>query len=67
MSFVFIVVKDNIVEQVKVFKDYFVGDEYANEYIKQIDPNIKDFPKYRQGEYYHKYNLCIGLYNGKEF
>jgi hypothetical protein len=54
MNWIFIVVRDGVVENCKVFTDYFEGEQFANNFIKKIDPSITDFPKYRQGEVFVK-------------
>lgn len=61
MTWIFIVVRDNVVEDCKVFTDYFLGEQFANDFIKKIDPSA-DLPRYREGEVYSKDSLRVGLY-----
>lgn len=61
----FIVCKENSVETVKFFTDYFEGELYTNEFIAKLNPQIKEFPRYRQSEFYRKDDLSVGLYKDK--
>lgn len=66
MSWVFVVVRDNSVEQVKVFDDFWVGADYADSFIEKIDPvfakNGAGLPAYNRNESYKKDDLSVGLY-----
>jgi hypothetical protein len=62
MNWVFIVCRDNSVEQVKVFKDFWEGAIYTDNFIKGIDPNMPYLPAYNRGESYKYNNLSVGLY-----
>lgn len=62
MSWIFIVVRDNSVEQVKVFKDFWEGADYTDNFIKRIEPGIEHLPSYNKGENYINNNFTIGLY-----
>lgn len=64
MNWTFIVVRDNIVEQTKVFDDFWKGCEYTDNFIRSIDPNMPDMPSYNRGEYYRDNDLTVGLYKG---
>ena len=67
MSWVFIVIRDCNVEQVKIFKDFWEGSEYADNFIKRIEPGLAFYPAYNRDEYYRNDNLTVGLYkNNKE-
>lgn len=61
MGWVFIVVRYNIVETVKIFDDYWVGSEYVDKFIKDIDKSAI-LPDYNKNEYYRVGDLTIGLY-----
>lgn len=62
MSWVFIVCRDNSVEQVKVFKDYWEACTYTDNFIKRIEPGISVLPNYNRNENYKNTNLTVGLY-----
>lgn len=66
MNWALIVVRNNVVEQFKIFRDFWVGAEYADNYIKNIDPNFhnnrNNLPEYHRNEYYKNGDLTIGLY-----
>jgi hypothetical protein len=66
MSWTFVVVRDNTVEQTKVFEDFWAGAEFTDAFIKNVDSEMPDvskgFPAYNRGEYYKKDNLSVGLY-----
>lgn len=64
MSWIFVVVRDNSVEQTRYFKDFFNGQIFTDNFIKQIDPEFtsNNLPDYIKNEYYKKDNLTIGLY-----
>jgi hypothetical protein len=63
MGWVFIVVRNNTVERVKFFSDFWDGAEYTDDFIKSIDPVFDgNFPAYNRGENYKNNDLTIGLY-----
>jgi hypothetical protein len=63
-SWVFIVVRDNLVEQTRLFADFWVGCAFADNFIRSIDKSMvdRDMPAYNRGEFYKKDNLSVGLY-----
>jgi hypothetical protein len=63
MNWIFIVVRNNSVEQTKVFSDFWEGAEYTDSFIKRIDLDFHgNFPAYNRNEYYRRDDLTIGLY-----
>jgi hypothetical protein len=63
MSWAFIVVRDNTVERVKVFSDFWDGADYTDAFIKNIDPNFNgNLPAYNRNENYKNGDLTVGLY-----
>jgi hypothetical protein len=62
MNWVFIVCKDSAVEQVKVFKDFWEGEEFTDNFIKRIEPGVANLPEYNRGENYRNGDLSVGLY-----
>ena len=68
MSWTFVVVRDNSVEQTKIFSDFWEGCSYTDDFIRKVDDNFANgsigFPAYNRGEYYKKDDLTIGLYKG---
>jgi len=63
MHWTFIVVRDNTVEKVKTFTDFWEGAKYTDNFIKKIDPNFHgNFPIYNRNENYRSDNLTVGLY-----
>jgi hypothetical protein len=62
MNWVFVVARNNSVEQVKVFKDFWEGANFADNFIKRIEPGVGNLPEYNRGEYYKNDDLTIGLY-----
>ena len=67
MRWVFIMAKGSTIEKMKVFDDYFVGEVYANEYLRiGFGVNEVDFPEYRKGECYQIQcsdgAVSVGLY-----
>jgi len=67
MRWVFIMAKGSTIEKIKVFDDYFVGEVYANEYLRiGFGVNEVDFPEYRKGEWYQIQcsdgTISVGLY-----
>lgn len=62
MNWVFIVVHDNCIEQIKTFNDFWVGAKFTDDFIFKIDPSLKEMPKYNRRENYKNGNLTIGLY-----
>jgi hypothetical protein len=65
MNWIFIVCQNNTVEQVKVFKDFWEGATFTDNFIKRVEPGIGNLPAYNRGEYYKSNNLSIGLYKGE--
>lgn len=63
MNWVFIVIRDNTVEQVKVFKDFWEGATFTDNFIKRVEPDLSYLPAYNRGESYSNGNLTIGLYS----
>lgn len=65
---VFIAVRDNVVESVKVFDNYKLGSNYTNDFILSIVTERHKFmsyyPIYMLGEFFEDEddNLKIGLY-----
>lgn len=62
MDWIFIVCRDNNIEQVKVFQDFWEGANFTDNFIKRIEPSPKFFPAYNRGEYYKNGDLTVGLY-----
>ncbi len=62
MNWIFIVCRDCSIEQVKVFKDFWEGANYTDNFIKRIEPGIEMLPVYNRGENYRNGNLIVGLY-----
>lgn len=62
MNWVFIVNRNNSVEQVKVFKDYWEGATFTDNFIKRIQPGLEILPDYNRGESYGNGDLTVGLY-----
>jgi len=66
MSWVFIVVRNNAVEQTRTFSDFWQGAKYTDHFIALIDPNFGNgnpcFPAYNRGEFYSKDGVTVGLY-----
>ena len=52
MNWVFIVNRNSSVEQVKVFKDYWEGATFTDNFIKRIQPGLEILPDYNRGESY---------------
>lgn len=63
-NWIFIVVRDNSVEQINHFADFWVGAEFADKFIGNCDPCMDKtgYPAYNRGEVYSKDGLTIGLY-----
>jgi hypothetical protein len=61
---VFVVTRENRVEQTKIFNDFWEGCKFVDEFIKNIEPSIQDFPVYQRGEFYNNGEICVGLYKG---
>lgn len=59
-----IVVRDNTVETVKHFDDYFKAQDYVDKFIEKIDKGFYSPVNYGEGEYYYNINegLSIGIY-----
>ena len=62
MNWVFIIIRDSTVEQVKVFKDFWEGATFTDNFIKRVEPDPVSLPAYNRGESYTNGNLTIGLY-----
>lgn len=62
MNWVFIVSRDNTIERVRIFADYWVGCAFADNFIRSIDSSMTDMPAYHKGESYTKDDLSVGLY-----
>jgi hypothetical protein len=66
MKWVFIVIRDNTVEKIKFFDDFWKGADFTDQFISMIDPTLKErnggFPAYNRGEYYTMDTLTIGLF-----
>jgi len=63
MNWTFVVVRDNSVEQTRVFDDFWKGCKYADDFIKTIDPDFHgNFPIYNRNENYRNGDLTVGLY-----
>jgi len=62
MNWIFIVCRDNSVEQVKTFKDFWEGANFTDNFIKRIEPGVGDLPAYNRNEYYKNGDLTVGLY-----
>lgn len=66
MSWTFIVVRDNSVERVKTFTDFWEGASYTDDFIRHIDDNFANgsvtFPAYNRNEFYRHNDLSVGLY-----
>lgn len=62
MNWIFIVCRDNSVEQVKTFKDFWEGANFTDNFIKRIEPGVGDLPAYNRGENYKNGDLTVGLY-----
>lgn len=58
MSWVFLVIENNIAKEIKIFEDYYEGADYADNFIKKIDTN-QDLPNYRVGEFYKNNSLTV--------
>jgi len=64
INYVFVVVRNNVVETVKVFKDASDAVPYTDNFIMKIDNSITfaNLPRYSDNESYSKDGLTIGLY-----
>jgi hypothetical protein len=62
--YVFIVARDNIIEQCKSFIDYWKAEDYANSFISEINPDIGQLD-FRKGYFYQHNGLSIGVYYGE--
>lgn len=65
MYWVFIVCRESSVERTKVFSDYWDGVEFVDNFLRNINPHLKNFPHYNRNEYYTDGNLTIGLYKSE--
>ena len=61
-TWAFVVTRNNSVEQIRLFTDLADGEEFANNFIKQIDPNMEELPVYSKNESYFSNDLSVGLY-----
>lgn len=63
VSYVFIVVRDGVVETVKVFKDACDAVPFTDNFIMNIDKTIvfANLPRYSDNESYSKEGLTISL------
>jgi len=61
MKWVFLCLRNNSPEVVKVFTDFFKGAEFADSFIKKIDADCV-LPDYRKNEHFHNGELSIGLF-----
>ena len=66
-SWVFIVVRNNVVEQTRAFADFWKGCAFTDNFIRSIDSSMTDksMPAYNRGEFYNKENLSVGLYKSR--
>lgn len=60
-----VIVRNNIVEHCKSFKDYWEGSEYADNFIKRVEPSLTFYPAYNRDEYYKSGDLSVGLYKSE--
>jgi len=61
----FIVCRNNIPEQVKIFDNYWLGAKHADLFVESIYPDMKDqqMPEYNRGEIFSRDDITIGLYS----
>ena len=64
MHWIFIICRENSIEQVKIFNDYWEGAKFTDNIIQRLEPKLSDLPAYNRGENYKNNNLTIGLYKG---
>jgi hypothetical protein len=64
VNYVFVVVRNNVVENLVVFKDASEAVPYTDNFIMNIDKTITfaNLPRYSNNESYSKDGLTIGLY-----
>lgn len=62
MKWVFIVCRNNSIEQAQVFNDFWEGATFTDNFIKRIEPDPGYLPAYNRGESYTNGDLSIGLY-----
>jgi hypothetical protein len=64
LNYVFIVVRNNVVETVKVFTEMTDAIMFTDNFIMECDKAIRvgDLPKYHSGESYSKDGLTVGLH-----
>lgn len=62
MNWVFIVCRDNSIEKVKFFKDFWEGAKFTDTFIQNLNPSLTYFPAYNRNENYKDGNLTVGLY-----
>lgn len=62
-SWVFLVVKENIVTNIKGFSNYWDAAKFADSYIKNsLGVAMEKYPSYNKGENYIQDNISIGVY-----
>jgi hypothetical protein len=64
INYVFIVMRNNVIEDIKVFKDASDAVPYTDNFIMNVDNSITfaNLPRYSDNESYSKDGLTIGLY-----
>lgn len=64
INYVFIVVRNNVIENLVVFKDASEAVPYTDNFIMKIDNSVTwaNLPKYSEQQVYSKDGLTIGLY-----
>lgn len=60
MNWVLICSEGDVVNYVRVFNDFFDGADYADQRIRQHDPDA-DLPNYRANEFYRSEDLTVSL------
>jgi len=60
MNWIFVCSRDDVVDHVKIFNDFFDGADYADEFIKQFDPDA-ELPNYRANEFYRNNEVTVSL------
>jgi len=64
INYVFVAMRNNVIEQLKVFKDASDAVPFTDNFIMNCDDTIKwdNLPRYSDNEVYSKDGLTIGLY-----
>jgi hypothetical protein len=64
INYVFIVMRNNVIEDIKVFKDASDAVPYTDNFIMNVDKTITfaNLPRYSDNESYSKDGLTISLY-----